>query len=257
MRPDVTVLVRQHLLDTQRTSRMLRRSGVDVQLDKAQPLASVLAAGRPVVWELGTDAHPPLTVGLPLAKVGAPTIDSENPHADLDSALADLRVLFSENRSGDPIADAHHAHSLTTLARIAYGRSLLGWAAALLDRALELAPRHVEALVNRGVVHGRTQNWQLAVAVTERALTIEPNRPLALTNAARYRMRLADYDAARVHAERATRVASTNAASWAIAGVLDARDGNFERARERLERALSIDPNEADARAALAQLDSK
>lgn len=213
-RPDVTVLVRQHLADGERVEALLGASVQRrVEIDRARPLAAVLASGRPAFWELADDAPPPGTgVGVPLAPVAG--------GGDIAASAANLARLFADS-GADPLARRELARSVTTLGRIAFAGGELDRAAALFDAAIAARPTHAEALVNRGAVHARRGDLEAAAAITERALAIEPNRVTALINAARYRAALGDRDQAGRHARRALAVDPSDRRATALLEGLD------------------------------------
>lgn len=243
-RPDVAPLVRQLLPDGARTDAALARAGID---------ELALGGRRPVLWELGDDELPAkLAVTGLVGPVALLAPKASARPVDPEAAARQLAALHPD--AGDRIARRHHAHALTSLGRLAYGRGDLDAAGRLFSAALERAPRHAEALVNLGVVHAGRGAIAEAVRLTEAALAVAPNRVRALVNAGRYRFELGDTAAARAHAERAVRVAPRDASAWRLAGLLDARTGNPERARRRLERALALDPDDPATRRALAEL---
>lgn len=258
-RPDVAALVRQRLGDLERT-----RALAGGPVDPAHPLAGLLGRGRPVTWQLGTDATPrgyQVVAGPVVSRLhrGSPEANADIPAARADQddvvrAAAALDRLFETPDADDPIARRTLAHNLTSLGRLAYRRGAIELAGRLFDAALAVKADQAEAWVDRGVVLSRQGQLERAARATERALAIEPNRPRALVNAARYRLALGQDDRALRHAERAMKVAPTNASAWTLAGIADARAGRTDRARARLERALALDPHQDDARRALSAL---
>jgi tetratricopeptide (TPR) repeat protein len=256
-RPDVAVIVRQHLAgDAERTAAMLARADAG-GFDPARPLSSVLEGGRPVTWELGVDGLPPgyaLWAGVPLSHL-APR--ARGPGAgeadDLRRALARLRALFEGDSWTERSARRTYANALTGLGRQAYGRGELDFAAAVLDAALAVRPEHVAALVNRGAVAGARAKWHDAAALSERALALDPFNVPGRLNAIRYRLRTQDYASARRHADVAIDLAGDRADAWALSGIVDANLGEHGRAVMQLQHALRLDPGNLDAREALAR----
>lgn len=211
-RPDVAALVRQHLADVERSARLL---GLEVE-DVAPPrlVQGLVESGRPLGWEIGDDPTPRwVAAGMPLAV----TRVAETPAArdDIGTAIAALRQLF-RGALDDPLARRVLAHALTSLGRVAFSKGAIDRAGAIFDAAIAIRARHVEALVNRGVVHSRRDELAEAAAITERALAIEPNRVTALINAARYRAALGDHDVALRHARRALAVEPGNQKAAAL-----------------------------------------
>ena len=255
-RPDVAALVRQRLGDTERT-----RALVGAPIDTARPLVGVLALGRPITWQLGTDSTPrgsDVVAGPVVSRLLPPDAGARAPEpADQDDivrAAAALDRMFDVPDAADPIARRTLSHNLTSLGRLAYRRGAAELAGRLFDAALAVKPDQAEAWVDRGVVLSRQGRLGAAATATERALVIEPNRIGALVNAARYRLALGQDARALEHAERAMKLAPKNPSVWTLAGIADARAGRTDRARARLERALALDPHQDDARRALAAL---
>lgn len=266
-RPDVAVLVRQHLHDGERTRAILARAGVAglPEVTAGAWLDAVVALDRPVLWELGQDSVPAgteLVAGAPLSRLvrGAEErarLGQGDGRADIRGALASLSRLFAHDAHRDHAARRVHAAALTALGRLAYGRDDMELAELLFSTATAVRPEHVAAWVNRGVVAARARDAAAAAAHTERALALDPNRVAALVNAARYRIRQGDDARARRHLERALALEPDRADAWALAGLLELRAGRTDEALERIERALALDPVDPDALDTLRQLERK
>lgn len=205
-RPDVAALVRQHLADRERTARML---GVAVEnVDPRRLVGQLASQGRPVAWEIGDDPTPDwIAAGMPIG-VGTMT-GTAAAGDDITSSTRRLGELFA-GALDDPMSRQVLAHSLTSLGRLAYNRKWIDRATELFDAALAVRPRHVEALVNRGVMYSRQSRLREAIEVTERALEVEPNRVTALVNAARYHYSLGELDASERLARRALAIEPDN-----------------------------------------------
>jgi hypothetical protein len=215
-RPDVAALVRQHLADRERTARLLGVEPGDV--DPRRLVTDLARAGRPLGWEIADDPTPSwVAAGMP---IGVTRVASQ-PAADNADIAASARALarMFEGSLDDPLARRVLAHSLTSLGRVAYGRGAIDRASDLFDAALAIRPRHVEALINRGVVYSRRNRLREAVEITERALAVDPNRVAALINAARYRTALGDFEIAERHARRALEIEPDNDRARALGGV--------------------------------------
>ena len=255
-RPDVAVLVRQHLWDRERNREVLARARIG-GVDAARVLASLeQTPGRPVAWELGALATPnrALRAGAVVGATGVSHRESPPEGDDVRPALAELEHIFGGDDAGDPNAKRAYARSVVGLGRVLLDRGSLPAAEALFRAAIAVRREHIPAYVNLGVVLDIQRRPGEAADVTEQALAIDPNDVRARVNAARFRMRAGDDDAAMAHAERAIARAPGNASAWALAGILDARAGRFDSARLRLAWALLLDPGEPDARDALQQL---
>lgn len=273
-RPDVAALVRQHLVDMERTRAVLARSGSDAaavdRIDAANPLASILGIdgggreaggreagglGRPVSWEIGLEGLPPvpeLVIGSPLVRLvpagaGAPRARVQaDDRRDLTAAAASVTSLFAGAGGRDRNARSTHAQALTSLGRVAHAYGDAGMADLLYEWALAAHPGHVAALVNRGVMAAGRGDWPAAIDWTERALRIDPTRAAARINAVRFHIQANRDEDARAHLAEALRLAPRHAGAWALAAVLDLRAGHPARAREHLRRARELDPTDPD-----------
>lgn len=236
-RPDVAVLVRQHLWDLPRDGAVLAAAGVRFEAARpSEALAALARTGRAILWEVGTDRMPPELRIVPFP-----------------ASLETIRRVFSRGSADEPTRRAH-AVALTALGRLAFVRGALAEARRLFAAARAADPDHAASGVNLAVVADREGDVAGAARLVESVLARRPNHPVALVNAVRYHLRLGDDDAARRLAERAIRVAPRRADAWALLGVVEARAGRREAARRAFERALAIDPDEPDARANLAKL---
>ena len=265
-RPDVAVLVRQHLGDVERTREVLAASGGDsATFDSAAAVASLLDSNRPVAWEIGVDAIPAgarLRAGAPLSRLtrsSGDTGDRTRVHVDrrakIRAAAEELNDLVGGER--DPAGRRAYAHGLTALGRLAYGGGDLELADVLFELAVGARPEHIAAWINRGVVASRRSDWQAALAHSERALSMEPIRVSALVNAIRFSIQLGDDRRAQKYLDRALDIAPDRADVWALAALLDLRGGRSERAVKRLQRALDIDPRDPDAVDLVRQLEAR
>jgi tetratricopeptide (TPR) repeat protein len=111
-------------------------------------------------------------------------------------------------------ADAHHFYALHLLATIAALRGHHEDCVRLASRALQVDPRHAEALSNRGAALRALRRYDEALADYDRALAIAPRSATTLNNR----------------------------------GVTLAALGRHREALECYERALAIDPDYARAR---------
>jgi Flp pilus assembly protein TadD len=248
-RPDVAVLVRQHLVrDAERTRRVLARSNFELPPGKAA-LPALLASGRPLLWEVGRDRRPRgrvLQPGIPLARLYPRGREPAGAADDFTAALDAIRPLIAEDSARDRSARRVLAVALNTLGRLAYGRGRSADAAVLFDAAIHVRPNHQSALINRGTVAADQRDFESAALYTERALEIDPNHVKARINAARWRLRLDDDAIAERHLRRAIEVDDQQASAWALLALIDLRSGAFERAYKHLHRAYGIDPRNAD-----------
>lgn len=240
-RPDVLVLVRQHLWVPSHVLPALRRWGEDLLAPdltaeylgrsragrirgRANFLAQLLgrADGRfPVLWESGDGSDEaaltrPLVPGVPLFRL-APGSGPPPPSGSPAAHEAEVRRVL-HGCPGDRTAMVRSRH-LNALGR-AYlpppgSRASLEPAARLFDQALRAWPASVAAQVNAAVVLAEQGERLLAagrvvagrrlvrgaVDRIERVLEAEPDRYPALMNAGRYRLRLAETADPRARAE--------------------------------------------------------
>ncbi len=249
-RPDVAVLVRQHLHDVRRSADVL--TAARVPATHTVDAHALLGADRTLLWEPGADDPPPGTViaaTTPLWQLGAP---APSPAATVGAAR--LARVFSGPAALDPSAGRAYAAALVGLARRALTDGDTPIATTLFARAITASPRHVPGWQNLAVLAARRGDTARAATLAERALDAEPHHAGALVAAARYRLALNQDTPARRHAALATRVAPARADAWALLGTLDARAGDLPSARRHLERALAIDPTNEDARINLARI---
>lgn len=206
-RPDVAVLVRQHLADTERNRAALLHSGeLGVRAAEKPTLKALVAMGRPLAWEMGDDRLPAelgVRAGLPFVQLGEQPSDASS---DIDASVSVADQLFSTS-GRDPQTARHLSAALTNLGRLAFGRGDMPQSKRLFDAALLSSPTYASALVNRGVIASREGDLPLAIELTDRALSSEPNRVSALLNAARYRAATGSVGVARGHLLRAIAVA--------------------------------------------------
>ena len=229
-RPDVVVLVRQHLWDVVGDKRVVihaDRHGWLLSLveEYATGTAKARVAGRldflralvdhvglrPVYWEPGDEKDVYVAAGrlrpaVPLFEVLPPTLGTTVPIIERVAAILGGQPGLMSRR----VAARH----LTAVGRLAYRRALVdrtrmdAWlanAVMLYHAALKRRLRHVPALVDMGAAlalqadrlwaKGDRQRAKIllgrALSVTNMALEDEPLRGPALVNCARYEVRLA------------------------------------------------------------------
>ncbi|MFH0900758.1 MAG: DUF2723 domain-containing protein [Pseudomonadota bacterium] len=268
-RPDLAILVRQHLWDRERNRHVFARAGMGSELSatSTNPVDEIVASQHSICWESGIDDVPSslvITPGVPLAVArrrqigdgddsGIRTESTATAATQIRASLAVLGRVFDGNSLADSNGRRLYAAALTAL-----GRGTLGvapaHAAALFQQAAAVDPRFAAPWVDLGVVAAHLGDLPAAIAATEQALRISPNRLVALTNGARFYLASENDPAAHRLATRAVRVAPRKAEAWSILGVLEARKGNYPAARRCLEQALSLDPANRDARVNLAKL---
>ena len=250
-RPDVAVLVRQHMVNAaERSRRILARSAPGRSCCE-------LFGDRPITWELGHDRPPDrftLVAAAPLARLVAALPGPAYRREDVEVAAHRIIALFDHASARDRSAATVFAHALNSLGIFAHQRRDIAAAIRAYDAALAVRPDYQRALVNRGAAAAASGDFPAAIAFTERALAVSPNHVIARVNAARYHMQLGNDARALRHIERARTIAPDNADTWAIVGILAARAGDLEAAREYLEHALDLDPANPDARRTMVRL---
>jgi len=231
-RPDVVILVRQHLWDVVTDRRVVVRAErhdwlLSLVEDYASGTKKARLAGRlgflralmdhagtqPVYWEPGDEKDVRavagrLRPGVPLFFVAPPMLGHAVPIIQRVAALLGGQPGLMSRR----VAARH----LTAVGRLAYRRALVdrghmgAWlanAVMLYHAALKRRLRHVPALVDMGAAlalqadrlwaSGDRQRAKImmgrAVSATNTALEDEPLRGPALVNSARYEVRLAGW----------------------------------------------------------------
>ncbi len=258
-RPDVAVLVRQHLWDATRTNAVLALAGAETPaVPRDDALIEVLGLGRKIAWELGEQSPPAgwrLQIGAPVSLL-APIHTKAQPAA-FGASAARWAALFAHPSRRDRAAAMVLASALTTLGRVAVTANALDAAETMFETALALRPRHVTALVNRSVVAARRGRLAEAAALSEQALALDPLRLSALINLGRYAIGLGQLPRARAALQRALMIDSRRADAWALLAVVDFNSGVSARGLTHLARALALDSRNRDAAEVWRQLAAK
>ncbi len=126
-----------------------------------------------------------------------------------------------------------------------------------LDRALEIAPRHAEALQALALVYQRQGESALANDYFQQAVNAEPDFTRARNNYAAFLYGQGQYDAACQQLETASEDAqyANRAQLFTNLGQCYLALEEFDKARARLERAQSIDPRNTRGYLMLAELE--
>jgi tetratricopeptide (TPR) repeat protein len=253
-RPDVAVLVRQHLWNLRRNRAVLGPVGLGSVPALDLP-GSLSRQGRPVAWEPSSidDPGAPLAVDVPLGRV-ATTPGEPLSSATVAQAVPRLERIFGDEVPADRNGRRMYAVALSSLGRGAVEAGQHDVAVTLYSAAHTIDPTFVPAYMNLGALFAAAGNPGRAATLTEEGLVVDPNHVGSRINAARYRLSLGDDALSRRHAERATRLEPRRADAWALLGILDARQGHYARARRHLQHALDLDPENHDARVNLAKL---
>lgn len=244
-RPDVTVLVRQHLWDTAEVTARVRRAGGEVHATpRLRRLVEDELRARAVLWEPGVEPPPaPIVPDVPLDRVTA----APEPLPPPRPLAARVATLLRPGR--DPTVRQLEGHALGDLGR-AY---LLGndgeAAAALYAAALAVHPGDAVAATDLAVVRARAGDLQGALALVDGVLARDPDRLVARINAGRYRLRLGDVDgAARDFTQAHQRAPAEPAPLIGLCRVALARHDRAA-AQEWLRAAEKLAPDDPEVRA--------
>ena len=116
-----------------------------------------------------------------------------------------------------------------------------------LNRAIEIDPRHVQALANRGVAWRKKGRYIRAIADLTRAIEITPERPALLINRGMAFEGMAAFRTAAQDYSRAITVAPDSAAAFRHRGNIRRQLGEYAGAIEDYDRAIRLDGKSADA----------
>ena len=191
---------------------------------------------------------------------------TEAVEADTASAQAHLWlgvVRVARGRDTEAVAPLRTAVRLAprfteTRLQLAKALSATGERAAAaeaLEAALDQDPlRHAGAWNDLGFLRLQLGRTEAATNALRRAVALDPREPTARANLGTARLAAGDLDAAAAQFEAALRLDARSVAALGNLGVVRAQQGRVAEARTLFERLLAVDPNDARARAALAQL---
>lgn len=144
-------------------------------------------------------------------------------------------------------------------ARPSYGPALLWRASARLSRgdkegavsdqtaALEINPRDVRTLHERGILQGERGNPDAAIADLSRAIALQPRYAAAYAHRAMARQNKHDLDGALADVTEALRVRPTYASAYVIRGTVHLDRGDPDTAIADFDTALTLNPRSAYA----------
>ncbi len=130
----------------------------------------------------------------------------------------------------------------------------LDQAAAAYERALEMDPECVGALVNLGTIHFQARHWKKAEEHYKRALEVEPEYALAHYNLANLYDERGETANAFLHYAQALRIAPNYADSHYNLALLCQRTGQFMKAVRHWRAYLKLDPSSSWAEVARREL---
>lgn len=183
----------------------------------------------------------------------------EIPEPDLSGAEAAVREQISGRReaveqaveSGAPDGEVAEAYGALGLVYIPY--DFLGAAEACFENARALAPEDYRWVYLAGYLRRVQGRLEEAIPPFERALELEPRFLPAVLRLAQTRFELGELEAAEALFERALELEPGAAAAHEGLGRVAAARGDDRAAVERFERALELEPQASGIRYALGQ----
>lgn len=130
-------------------------------------------------------------------------------------------------------------------------------ALAEFDHAIALDPHYAEALYNRGLLHQREKQHQLAVDDFTSANGLTPQRAEPLLGRAISYLALDKVKEAAADLDEAVQADPQNAQCWSTRGLAYERLGDKTRAAGSYARALNIRPKDEAARSGFARVGGK
>jgi tetratricopeptide (TPR) repeat protein len=133
-------------------------------------------------------------------------------------------------------------------------RGQYGLAAALpwFDRALQIDPKYLPAMVERAATLGDLGRASDMLAAARAILAVDPKNPDAWLLQATLAARAGKYDLARSLYRRTDGALDDQPATLLLAAAVDLQTGNAEQGLQRLQRLLLLQPDNAKARRLLA-----
>ncbi|MBI2073092.1 MAG: tetratricopeptide repeat protein, partial [Gemmatimonadetes bacterium] len=122
------------------------------------------------------------------------------------------------------------------------------------QRALEVAPDDPAVLANMGLAYAGAGNWAEAIATYRKSLSLDPRQPLTLVNLGLALEAQSDPAGARTAYERALAADPAEAVAMLNLGNLYFRQGNAERATELYRHAIAANASLAPAHFNLARV---
>lgn len=262
-RPDVAVVVRQHVWDPSSVEPVRARLPEALRGWRAGGgLAALerLRDGWPVAWEWAADADAAarprdLAPAFPYFARGLVTDDPGFAPA-LEALLAHLPA----EALTEPQARRAFAGLLGDLGRWRLGRRL-PTGLAVFRRAAELAPEVSARWADLGVAFSAAGDVAAAIEATRPALALDPRNRTARVNLVRYLLQRPGDPAALAEAEAHLALLldeqPADADALALRGVVRANAGDLDGAERDFRQALAVDAAQPEARAGLTRLLSR
>jgi hypothetical protein len=256
-RPDLRHAARQHIWNPAG-----RRQVADlIPPGHAPTVATLLATQlgrRPVRWEHGGgEEEQPwldrLVPGLPTWRVAAEPVDPPLPPVDLETYLDRLEQWTEGIAIGAGGREAYMA----LLQTIAWHEGTAGrWprAGQTLLAALRIVPDSPRLLFNLGAVYSHLDRLPEALQVTEEGVRRDPVDFQGQLNLGRYRLALRDPAGAEEAFRLAWALRPASVAALSGLGAAVASQRRYDEAASLLEEALRLDPDHAEARENLRQV---
>ena len=148
----------------------------------------------------------------------------------------------------------NYAIALLNLGNVYRRQNLFDKAYGYLTRALELLPDDAEISYSLGMLYAEQNQLQPAADYLQRALTLKPDYPEALNNLGILFVRLGSYTQAEEKFRTGIRLSPAFDQSYLNLARLYALENDRERARQVLNQLLTLQPENANARKTLEQL---
>ncbi len=269
-RPDVAVIVRQHIWDASSIHPVRRR--LPAALVGWRPGAGLATLGRlradwPLAWEwaggLDAAARPALDAHFPLPGRGLPELSADRlappghdarPPPPPERALTALLGWLPGDPQADPQARRGLAGLCDDLGQLRLAAGNVEDAPIAFARAASLDPDRASRWSNLGSALARAGRSDASIWATQRALTLDPNDRTAGRNLVRYLLAAGASARARAAVDDLLARHPRDADGLALRGVLKGNAGDLAGARADFEAALAVDPAQAEARAGLAHL---
>jgi tetratricopeptide (TPR) repeat protein len=147
-----------------------------------------------------------------------------------------------------------YAVALLNLGNVYRRQKLFDKAHDCLARALELLPDDPETNFSLGMLYAQQDQLDLAARYLQKALVLKPEYPEALNNLGIIFVRQGDYAHAEEEFRTGIRLSPAFDQSWLNLARLYALENDRERARQVLNQLLALQPDNANARKSLEQL---